>query len=89
MKAVVNLAEGCARATESREDGTATQLVPLPCFFWKTCSAQSVVEKAGRSVCRACAATLRGTEYPLRAPTLAPLYLTGHAAAESLDMLQD
>ncbi len=65
------------------------EVAPPPCFFWNLCSARAEVEKAGRSVCRRCAGLLRGIEYPLRRPSLAPLYLTGRAAAEALDMLDD
>lgn len=58
-----------------------------PCFFWPACSQRAVLEKAGRSVCGHCAATLRGTEYPLRDPCAEPLYFTGRTVAEALDML--
>jgi len=61
---------------------------PPPCFFWKACSARAALDKAGRSVCRRCASRLRGAEYPLRAPSAQPIYLTSHAAAESLDMVE-
>ena len=59
-----------------------------PCFFWKLCSGRAVLEKAGRSVCRRCAATLRGQEYPLRPPTRRPLYLRGRDAAEAMQMIE-
>ena len=61
---------------------------PPPCFFWSVCSQRAALEKAGRSVCRRCAAKLRGTEYPLRSPCAEPLYFTGRSAAEALDMLE-
>ena len=32
---------------------------------------------------------MRGVEYPLRDPSLQPLYLTGRAACEDLDMTED
>ena len=47
------------------------------------------MEKAGRAVYRRCAASLRGVEYPLRNPSAQPSYLTGRAAAEAMDMLDD
>ncbi len=59
-----------------------------PCFFWSVCSQRAALEKAGRSVCRRCAANLRGVEYPVRDPCAEPLYFTGHTAAEALDMLE-
>lgn len=60
-----------------------------PCFFWNLCERHAAVEKAGRSVCRACAERLRGREYPLRAASREALYLTGRHAAEALDMLEE
>jgi hypothetical protein len=64
-------------------------LVSTPCFFWNLCEARAVLEKAGRAVCRSCAARLRGHEYPLRRGSEAALYLTGRVAAEELDMVED
>ena len=60
-----------------------------PCFFSQVCVRRATIEKAGRSVCRECAARLRGAEYPLRDPCLQPLYLTGRDAGEALDMIED
>lgn len=60
-----------------------------PCFFWNLCERHADIEKAGRSVCRGCAARLRGQEYPLRAASREALYLTGRSAAEALDMLDE
>ena len=60
-----------------------------PCFFSRVCLRRAAIEKAGRSVCRDCAARLRGAEYPLRDPSLQPLYLTGRDAGEALDMIGD
>jgi hypothetical protein len=60
-----------------------------PCFFWNLCTRPAALEKAGRSVCHACAARLHGREYPLRSGSAEPLYLTGRVAAEALDMLED
>ena len=57
-----------------------------PCFFSNLCLKRAAIEKAGRSVCVGCAARLRGVEFPLRPPSLQPLYLTGRSAAEALDM---
>jgi hypothetical protein len=68
----------------------AKQAGPLgPCFFWNLCQSRAAVEKAGRLVCRGCAGRLRGNEYPLRGASEESLYLTGRAAAEALDMLDD
>jgi hypothetical protein len=60
-----------------------------PCFFSNLCERRAALEKAGRSVCRACAGRLRGREYPLRGASEQSLYLTGRAAAEALDMVED
>jgi hypothetical protein len=60
-----------------------------PCYFWPFCAQRAALEKAGRSVCRRCAATLRGIEYPLRNPCIEPLYSSGRTAAEALDMLEE
>jgi hypothetical protein len=60
---------------------------PPPCYFWSACSARAALEKAGRSVCRRCAARLCGVEYPLREASIEPIYLTPRAAAEALDMV--
>lgn len=61
--------------------------VSTPCFFSNLCDRRAAIEKAGRSVCRACAGRLRGREFPLRDPSHEALYLTGRAAAEALDMV--
>jgi hypothetical protein len=60
-----------------------------PCFFWPCCTQRAALEKAGRSLCRRCAAGLRGIEYPLRGPCDEPLYFTGRIAAEALDMIEE
>jgi len=60
---------------------------PPPCYFWNVCSAPAALEKAGRSVCRRCAAHLCGVEYPLREASIEPIYPTARAAAEALDMV--
>jgi hypothetical protein len=60
-----------------------------PCFNWTGCGQRAAVEKAGRSVCRRCAAMLRGTEYPLRNPSAEALYASDRLAAEALDMLEE
>lgn len=44
------------------------------------------VEKQGKSVCRSCAAGLRGTEYPLREPSREPLYWHPNELVVQLDM---
>jgi hypothetical protein len=61
----------------------------VPCFFWPDCQNRAEVEKVGKSVCRSCAAALRGTEYPLREPTLRPLYRSGFECAEACDMTEE
>jgi hypothetical protein len=63
-------------------------IAPPPCFFWRLCSQRADMEKAGRSLCRGCAARIRGAEYPLRNASLQPIYLTGREAAEALDMVE-
>jgi hypothetical protein len=61
-----------------------------PCFFSRVCRQPAAVEKAGRSVCQQCAETrVRGVEYPLRGASAEPLYFTGRAASEALDMVED
>jgi hypothetical protein len=60
-----------------------------PCFFWNLCECRAALEKAGRSVCRACAGRLHGREYPLRGASEESLYLTGRVAAEALDMVEE
>jgi hypothetical protein len=59
-----------------------------PCFFSQVCLRRAAMEKAGRSVCRGCAGRVRGLEYPLRDPSLQPIYLTGRDASEALDMVE-
>ena len=72
-------------ASASAHDGIAAP----PCFFSQVCLRRSAIEKAGRSVCRGCAERLRGVEYPLRDPSLQPIYLTGRTICEDLDMVED
>jgi hypothetical protein len=60
-----------------------------PCFYWTGCGQRAALEKAGRSVCRRCAAKLCGTEYPLRNPSADSLYASDRLAAEALDMLEE
>jgi hypothetical protein len=64
------------------------QLAAPPCFFWHSCRHCAEIEKEGKSVCSACAARLIGRTFPLRAPTLEPLYANGRAAAEASDMIE-
>jgi len=61
---------------------------PPPCFYWRFCRGRAALEKGGKSVCRRCAASLRGQEYPLRPPTRQPLYLRGRDAAEAMQMIE-
>jgi hypothetical protein len=77
--------EPAAASTPLTQQETAAP----PCFFSRVCLRRAAIEKAGRSVCRGCAARVRGVEYPLRDPSLQPLYLTGRDACEALDMIED
>jgi len=73
-------------APAPRQNDTAAP----PCFFAAVCRQRAALEKAGRSVCHDCAGTrLRGLEYPLRDAETEPLYVTGRAASEALDMVED
>ena len=47
------------------------------CYF---CRSEAVLEKGGRTVCSGCKDRLNGAEYPLRRPTMKPLYNQGEAA---------
>ena len=78
-----------ASACAAGESAAGASDTAPPCFFWSICAQRAVLEKAGRSVCRRCAARLRGMEYPLRGPCAEPLYFTGRTAAEALDMLEE
>ncbi len=55
-------------------EGTRADDGRRPCFFFRDCGRLAEVEKQGKAVCRGCARTLVGTEYPLRPPVAAPLY---------------
>jgi hypothetical protein len=59
---------------------------PPPCYFWNVCSQRAAIEKAGRAVCSRCAANLRGYEYPLRAPSRAPIYKSGREVADAMNV---
>jgi len=48
-----------------------------------------VCEKGGRALCRTCADGVKGREYPLREAGTEPLYLSGLAAADELEMVED
>jgi hypothetical protein len=78
-----------AETLQSTSPGAQHEVAAPPCFFSQVCLRRAAMEKAGRSVCRGCARRLRGVEYPLRDPSIQPLYLTGRAACEALDMLED
>jgi hypothetical protein len=68
---------------------TANPIAPPPCYFWNICGQRAAIEKTGRSVCRHCSENMRGAEYPLRGPSLQPLYLTGRAVAEAMNIFED
>ena len=57
--------------------------------FWNVCGERHAdIEKAGRSIC-GCAGRLRRERVSAACGfTRSPLYLTGRAAAEALDMLE-
>ncbi len=76
-------------APEPSEPPAQHEIAAPPCFFSQVCLRRAAIEKAGRSVCRGCAERMRGVEYPLRDPSLQPLYLTGRSAIEDLDMVED
>jgi hypothetical protein len=59
-----------------------------PCFNHACCHDRAVVEKRGRSLCRNCANSMNGHEYPLREPTSAALYASGFDCAQATDMLE-
>ncbi len=61
---------------------------PPPCFNWRLCRRRAELEKGGRSVCRPCAAKMRGQDYPLRQASGEPLYPSGRHAAHALDMIE-
>ncbi len=44
------------------------------CFFHHLCAGVAELEKQGKTVCRACASAMKGVEYPLRVPSIAPLF---------------
>ena len=80
-----------SRATVRGIGAGPSQTAPFsapPCFNWTACGRQAAVEKAGRSVCRPCAGTLSGTEYPLRHPSAELLYADDRQAAKALDMIE-
>jgi hypothetical protein len=74
---------------EPRSASGSDDIGASPCFFSQVCLRRSAIEKGGRSVCRGCAQRMRGLEYPLRDPSLQPLYLTGRSICEELDMVED
>ena len=69
-----------------RSHAAPSALAAPPCYFSNLCLRRATIEKAGRSACGGCSTRLRGVEFPLRPPSLQPIYLTGRAAAEALDM---
>lgn len=73
---------GTDLSRDAREDGFSAP----PCFFHRDCSGIAAVEKQGKAVCRACADGLKGTEYPLRAPSREPLYRRAEELVLQLEM---
>lgn len=71
-----------AGTRDSREGGFSAP----PCFFHRDCGGTAAVEKQGKAVCRACADGLKGTEYPLRAPSREPLYRKAEELVLQLEM---
>ncbi len=60
-----------------------------PCFYWDSCRRAAEIEKNGKSVCRPCAARLKGVPYPLRGPSSLVSYERwprDDGLAEQLDM---
>lgn len=57
-----------------------------PCFFHRDCGGTAEMEKQGKALCRNCAATINGVEYPLRAPSREPLYRVPEELAKQLGM---
>jgi len=58
-----------------------------PCFYFSACRRHAALEKNGKSLCRACAAHADGREYPLRAPSRQPLYLSDREVAGAVGMI--
>ena len=58
-----------------------------PCFYFSACRGHAALEKNGKSLCHACAACTRGREYPLRAPSRLPLYLSDRELGEALSLI--
>lgn len=59
-----------------------------PCFNHARCQNRAVTEKSGRSLCRNCADSVKGQEYPLRQPSSAAIYASGFDCAQATDMLE-
>jgi hypothetical protein len=66
----------------------ATLPGPPPCFNFRLCRDRAVLEKGGRSLCRGCAASVNGREYPLRKPSHEALYPSGLDCAQATDMIE-
>lgn len=58
-----------------------------PCFYFFACRQHAALEKNGKSLCHGCAAHAEGREYPLRAPSRRPLYLSDRQVAEALSLI--
>ncbi len=59
-----------------------------PCFYFNQCRRRAELEKDGKAVCRPCAGSLHGREYPLRTGREALVYQNIWEAARDLDMLE-
>lgn len=71
----------------ARTETTETKAAEArPCFFHGECGGMAEVEKQGKAVCRPCAMGIKGTEYPLRAPSREPLYPVPEELAQQLGM---
>jgi hypothetical protein len=70
----------------SKMEPSSLGLAP-PCFYFRSCRGYAEIEKNGKSLCRCCAGRLKGSEFPLRAPSREPLYSKDRDAAVAMDML--
>jgi hypothetical protein len=89
LRALPSTTSEIPAAAFSTVEALANESAAPPCFYWRVCLQRAAVEKTGRSVCRGCANRLRGLEYPVRHPSLQPIYLTGRTISEELDMIEN